>query len=362
MDKEVLKKFDEFAEELKKGKKIIVLHDTDADGTSAGIVCAKAVKKIARKAEVVEEIQAHVKGELTLDTLERIKALKPDFVIITDLSFDQHPENMLKLKEFAKVAYIDHHPSNADLNSENFLYIKSEMLSDIEPSLYNSSKLCYDLFSRKCSLKEDKWIAAVGIVGDYCTKAWKEFVEEAARESNSSLQEFGKISSIIGSVESLSKNKVKEIYRFLLKAENPKEVLDSEFAKAKQEVDKEIKKAIEGFETNNESFPEKEVMFYELKSHFDISAVVSSIVSFKNIHKTIFIFQKSDGIMKMSIRRQDGKVKVNDLVKKAAARFEGARGGGHSMASGGAVEEKDLKEFKKAVLEEVEEQAKELKE
>jgi len=59
---------------------------------------------------------------------------------------------------------------------------------------------------------------------------------------------------------------------------------------------------------------------------------------------------KGDGYMSFSARRQDFKVKTNEVLETAVKGFEDAGAGGHIPASAGRIRKSDLPEFKKRVM------------
>ena len=59
---------------------------------------------------------------------------------------------------------------------------------------------------------------------------------------------------------------------------------------------------------------------------------------------------RGNGFVSFSARRQDFKVKTNDLLEKAVKGFENAGAGGHIPASAGRIKKEDLPEFKKRIL------------
>ncbi|MFH0714437.1 MAG: DHHA1 domain-containing protein [Candidatus Diapherotrites archaeon] len=350
----VVKRFDEFAKSLSSRDRIVLLYDTDTDGVSAGVIVTKALGQICPKAKIFPMIQEHIHGELLEETLKKIEKLKPSKVIITDLAFDHAPKNLKKLSKLFPVLFIDHHPNyNGDLNSKNLAYVKSGALWKGEIAKYPASKMCYDLFSRHAELKKEKWIAAVGVIGDYSSRPWKKFIHKAAKESKSSLKELAKCARLSKATESISVSNVKPLYEFLLKAKSPKQLLRSRFGNFLKRVDKAEKKAVRGFEKNAQHFPEQHVHFYVLKGIINIKSVAASVISFSHFHETIFVFQPEDGKYSFSVRRQDGKIELNKLIEKVLPKLKGAKGGGHKYASAGIIRKQDLEKFEKLVVKEL---------
>ena len=58
------------------------------------------------------------------------------------------------------------------------------------------------------------------------------------------------------------------------------------------------------------------------------------------------------GFVSLSARCQNGKVNLNDILKKATGDFNNCTVGGHIQAAGGVFLKKDVKKFKENLLRE----------
>ena len=66
-------------------------------------------------------------------------------------------------------------------------------------------------------------------------------------------------------------------------------------------------------------------------------------MSFKYKDKTLVFYQIKGDQALISARRNDGKVKVNDLLEKACKGL--GKAGGHIVAAGATIDKKHLKKF-----------------
>ncbi len=347
----VLKRFDEFIADISPKDKIAVFHDSDTDGISSGVIVWRALQRISPKTKLMEIVQEHVQGETTPETLEKIRKSGANKVVMSDLSHDHRPKNLQKLGKKCEVLFIDHHPIYHNLESKTFVYIKPPLFSKNEGAKYPAAKMCYDLFSRAVDLKDSKWVAAVGIIGDFSSEKWKDFIDEASEESGSTWRDLDFLGRLLKSCESVSFKVVPQVFKCMVGAESPKAVLDSKFKKYMEILDKELKKAVSEFDQKAEHFSQSEVHFYLVKGKANIKSVVASIVSSSRPGQTIFVFQKIGGLLAFSVRRQDGKVEVNKLVEKILPKFPKGKGGGHKYASAGVIREQDFEKFKNEVVE-----------
>ena len=87
--------------------------------------------------------------------------------------------------------------------------------------------------------------------------------------------------------------------------------LVAQIEKFKEEKDS----LVEGFEKKAEMFPEIGLCFYAIKArHENIKSYVINEISEMRPHKTIILLQfLQKGRVRFSARRQDGKIKVNDI-------------------------------------------------
>ena len=114
-----------------------------------------------------------------------------------------------------------------------------------------------------------------------------------------------------------------------------------------------MKETIEDFEYKKEAYENMELYFYTFSPKFKIGSVLSTIVSFKNPHKTIVIFSRKGSIISISYRRQDKKFDMNKLARNSIKGLKGAGGGGHIPAAGGHVQIRDLNMLKRNIISEI---------
>ncbi|MFH1545463.1 MAG: DHHA1 domain-containing protein [archaeon] len=346
--------FKEFIEGIDKKDKLALIHHTDADGVCSAAIVVKALKKLGKPSPVLLH-QENGEISLTNKTIKKLKQLKVNRLIAVDLSLDQRPSNVKKVERFASILVLDHHKIYSDLNSRKTVMIKSQMISSVDGSLYPASKLCFDLFSGLIELDEAGWIAAVGIIGDNGTKKWKEFILNAMKKEkikgpiNESI--LSRIKFLIDAVETISFGELEKVINLMVKAKKPKEMMKKKFLRYGERLEKELDEWISSFEERAEFFPSKELIYYYIKPIYPIKSPLINRISFANPGRTVVVVQDlGKGVIDISARRQDFRVKVNDLLEKATKNLEGSFAGGHIPAAGGKIKKKDLKKFRKNLL------------
>ncbi|MCR4335484.1 MAG: DHH family phosphoesterase, partial [archaeon] len=349
--KEYLEKFDSIVKGFSKEDRIALIPDLDADGVSAGAIIYNAIKQITGK-EPLLIIQHYKTTELLPETLEILKKEKIQKLIIVDSAAEQSKESLEKAEKIVdEILVIDHHKDYNYNSSEKVFIIKAQYINTIDPSKYPSSKLAYDLFSRHADLEKYSWIASVGLIGDNQLKQWESFVETAIANNDSSIEEFFGVMVIISAVETLAPENLGELLVFYANASSPNEIIASEFSKYIEILNNQIDEIMKKFNSDKELFDEQNLVWFEFKSKSNIKSVVINKVSNEMFpNKTIiFVQDKGGDFVSFSVRRQDFKVKTNELLENAVEGFEGAGAGGHIPASAGRIRKKDLPAFKKRI-------------
>jgi len=348
-----LKKFDSLVKSFSGEDRIAFIPDLDADGLSSGALAFIAIKLLRRKEPDLVIVQPFKTTELLPKTIEQLRENKIGKLVIVDFAAEQSKDNLKQAESVVEqVLVIDHHKFYGKEGLKKTFILKAQDVSYLDGSKYPTSKLVFDLFSRHVNLEKFSWIASVGLMGDNQLAQWKGFVEKAAQDIGSSVKELGTVTGIISAVEVLAPEKLGEFLLFYVKSKNPREIMNSPFAKYKSELDSRVEGLFGEFHARKEVFDEQELVWFEFKSKDNIKSAVINKVSNELFPKmtVIFVQDKGDGYMSFSARRQDFKVKTNEVLETAVKGFEDAGAGGHIPASAGRIRKSDLPEFKKRVM------------
>ncbi|MEA3378013.1 MAG: DHHA1 domain-containing protein [Nanoarchaeota archaeon] len=352
---DILNDFKQFIEGISKNDKIALFFDPDPDGICAGVLIFKAIEKLIGKKIDLILFQEH--GDLKINeiNIKKLKACNINKIFMADLAVDEFPEPIMEISNFAELCIFDHHAIYKNLNSEKILHIKPQMLDYPTPSAYVTAKLVYDSFSPYVDLSNYDWLAAIGIIGDAALKKWKDFVYGVCKKYDIEITNIfsSKLSSamrLIAAAPEFGFNVIRECFDIVCLAEKMEDILDSSLIKYREIINKEMYKVLNDFKRNAERHGD--LIFYEFNSKYTIGSTLSTRVSFREPNKTFIVIQENDGdYLKLSLRRQDFKVKVNELVAEAVKDLEDASGGGHIPAAGGRIKKKDLKKFKQRIME-----------
>jgi len=350
MKKKLLAKFRHFCRDISRKDRIAILFHGDADGMCSGLIASRAVQLLRGKKPELIFSQGNSEVELTEKSIKRLRKRKINKVILVDLAVDQNSKTIKKTEKFAQLLIIDHHKIYKNLNSKKITFIKSQYVSSREPSRYPAAKLTFDLFSSCLDLEDLEWVAAVGIIGDFGLKHWRKFIVSAGRKKKLSLKKMTELKELIGAVEAVEDRKLSGLLKeFEKNIETPKKLSRSKFVKYKKKYNSELKRLLKGIK-GAEKYPEKQLIYYLMKSKFYIKSALINRISQKYPKKTIILVQdRGNTKLHISARRQDFKVKVNELLEKSLRGLNGS-GGGHIPAAGGKVARKDLAKFKENLL------------
>lgn len=345
-----MKMIEKIINKIKNANKIGLVHHTDPDGVTSGVIFAKSVEKLGKKID----FRLNQKGneiKILDQTIEKLRLEEVDLVCITDLGTDQYPEQIKKIEEFANVIILDHHKVYNDLNSEKTIMIKPLDLFKVkDPSQYCAAKLVYDVFKDQIDIKELDWIKTIGLIGDCGFKEFSKEIDEVLDKYNIKHTEnyfdnkLGQCAQIMSYAESYDESVIGHVFDIVYNAKKYEDILNSDIKKYKKEIQEEIDRCIK--EIREENFIGN-LILYKMKSKFHIKSKISTILSFQHKDKTVVIAQENDNIT-ISARRQDGKVKVNDLLEKAVEGFGSA--GGHGPAAGGTINKEDWSKFKEKII------------
>ncbi len=350
---ELTARFKQFCMELTEKDRIAIIHHSDADGFCSALIAAKAVEKLTGNKPVVVQHFEYGNVEQGKKGLESMRKHKANKLIIVDIGIDRAPQGAGEVCPLEQCLVIDHHEMINDLNSEKTVFLKAQFFTKRDPSSYVTSKFAFDLFNRVIDVSELDWLACIGIIGDMSLGKWQNFIKKTIEKREISIEWLYNFADLIAAVEVLAEKRMKELFWLFYNAKQPEKILGSRFKQYLKEFKREKDGLVEGFEEKAEHLPELQLYFYAIKAkHEGIKSYVINEISKMHPGKTIILLQELGGKrLRFSGRRQDGKVKVNQLLMKAVKDIEGGSAGGHAPAAAGSIPKKFAEQFKKNVVE-----------
>jgi single-stranded DNA-specific DHH superfamily exonuclease len=338
-----------FLRGIGKSDKVAAFSHIDTDGFVSGFLMDKAISPM--KIYFFDYSTDLIKNVVEIVQEQDIKK-----VVFTDLNLEQNLEDLKKLSNVCDVMIVDHHQYSEDINSKNLVFLRTDSGTCAALATYD---LLLQIPEFRERIQHYDWLAAAAVIADYTFEQHREFVQNAEKKYNIKVKaenqvqayssDFGIIATLINNAAIYFYKDKMKFYEIFKRVEDIGDIKIIE--KYARGVQKEIARAIEDFEKHCER--KKDVMFYASKLHYPVTSSVTSILSGKYKNKTIIFVAESAarGDVKISSRRQDGKVNLPELLQKATQGLRDATTGGHFKAAGGSIRKEDIEKFKKKLME-----------
>ncbi|MDO8624690.1 MAG: hypothetical protein Q7R47_01300 [Candidatus Diapherotrites archaeon] len=351
----LLSRVDGFLLDLSPSDRVGVWVHCDCDGLMSGVIASKAVERMTGKRPAVFFCSGYPSREGLQKKIDVLRDARCTKVMILDLSLDQDDFVVKSLESFARILFVDHHKIYNDFNSDRTVFVKADWVlkQEMDPSRYPASKMAFDLFSRLVNLSDLAWCACIGVFADAAASSWQEFMDAEISKAASSLDEIKRCASIIDAVGIIDNARFGELYELFLVAKHPSDILHSPFAKLAADLESEMDFWLSEFKKKAEFFDDLELVWFVYTPRFAVKSPLINKISFELYpNRTVILVQLLDGLKtaNFSGRRQDGLVRVNDLLEASVKGIEGGSAGGHAPAAAGKVLRKDLEEFKQNLL------------
>lgn len=162
--------FRTFLDATPKDKRVVCLHDTDADGIAAGVVWQRTMQRI-EYSNLVRVVPDRERNAWTLENQRRTKEQNPDALFVLDLGNQPHD-----VVDGVRTCFVDHHRPGQTRNDQTLISAYSWN------PVPNTSLIIYDLFSDLVDTADLDWIAAVGTFSDLGERAPFSLVEATKKK------------------------------------------------------------------------------------------------------------------------------------------------------------------------------------
>jgi single-stranded DNA-specific DHH superfamily exonuclease len=317
---------------IQKSENPLIFFDDDPDGLCSYLQIKKHFKK-------GYPVVVKSSPKLDISYLKKIDEYSPDLVIVLDKPI--LPQDFID-KVNVPIVYIDHHPVN-DIKGVKYFNPLIIDKNDDRPVSY----WCYEL------TKDNLWIGTVGTAADYSLATIKEFNKKFPKLTNSSedIQKIifdtnlGKIIRIFFFVLKDPHYKVLQYVNLIEKINSPEEILEESSENAREimsvyrRIDREYQKLLEKAKEPQKSKVHK---FLYISGKMSFTSELASELQNKFKDKIILVGRQKDGLVKMSLRYQNGDLRK--ILEMALENLDGY-GGGHKHACGANLNSKDFDEF-----------------
>lgn len=344
------KQLEEIREHLENAKNPIFFFDNDADGLASFLILQRF---IGRGRGV------SLKGlpSLTKAYYRRVEEFNADYIFVLDRpGIDDDFIELNKKDKNLPIVCIDHHQLDGEPKIENY-YNTFVTSGKSEPTAY----LCYKTTGRK----EDLWLAVIGCVGDYFIpefigefeKQYPELINQPYKNPFDIVYntELGKIIRVLNLALKDSTSNVVSLYKFLMKAQGPKDTLEENsktkgFLERYELLNKIIQKNLEKAEKSIDK--KNKLLFFTYSGEMSLSQDISNELSYKHPDMIIVVGFIKGGHVKFSLRGE----KVRTKMVNAIEGLEGAMGGGHEVSCGAQMSAELVPKFKENLIKEIEQE------
>lgn len=319
--------FKTFLGKIEKTARVVCLHDSDADGVTAGVVWELAMRQLGFE-NVRRILPTRERNAWGGETKPIIENAEPDFLFVLDLG--SQPQEL-----FGKtpVCFVDHHRPGGALEKDTLI---SAYNWNPVP---NTSLIVYDLFAAVTEVSDFDWIAAIGVMSDLGERAPFELL--AAAKKKYTAKYLKEATALINAARRAAHYEPETAAQALLKSENPRALVNSDLPEverlrlAREEVKAELdnaKKAAPKFAGN--------VALIRINSPCQIHPLIAQIWRSRLPAKFIVICANSGFIpnrINFAARSHDS-VSALDFLRSIDLEVkEGSYAQGHDQATGGSL-------------------------
>jgi single-stranded DNA-specific DHH superfamily exonuclease len=318
--------FAEFVHAIPREARVLVFHDSDADGVTAGVVLQLALQRLGLQ-RVQRAIPGRERDAWSQANRNIVRDADPEALFVLDLGSRDEA-----IVAGVPCCLIDHH--RPDGTPPGALLITAYG-SDPIP---NTSLMVYDLCASMTNVEDLDWIAAIGALSDVGEKA--PFPLLAAVKKRYAMSDLKEATALVNAARRASDYQPETAAQALLKHKTPRELVRSEsdevhaLRRAREEVQREMaeaKKAAPKFAGN--------VALIRVRSRCQVHPVIAQIWRTR-LPKHIVIVANDGylpGRVNFSMRSSSGVNLLDFLRGVDLGDGEGSFARGHDQATGGSL-------------------------
>lgn len=318
--------FKTFIASMGRDRCLVILHDSDADGVTAGVVLQLALQRAGFE-KVTRVIPDRERNAWTAANRERVQAAAPDYLFVLDLGSQSEP-----VIPGVPTCFIDHHRPEGVPTGDILISAYTW------ESIPNTSLLVWQLCQCIAEVQDLDWIAAMGTISDLGEKA--PFEELAIAKSKYTAKYLKEATTLINAVRRAADYQPEVAAKVLLTHSSPRDIVNSKsqeveqlrLAKAQVKAAMaEARKAAPIFAGN--------VALVQINSPCQIHPLITQSWRTR-LPKYIVIVANSGYIrdrVNFSVRTDSGINVLEFLRNLGLSDGEGSYGHGHDFASGGSL-------------------------
>ena len=318
--------FNAFVDSLARDARTIALHDSDADGVTAGVVWQRAFER-AGFAQASRVIPDRERNAWTNANRERVRAREPESLFVLDLGSQSEP-----ILENLPTCFIDHHRPEG-------MPAKSTLISAYSwLPIPNTSLLVWELCATITDVSDLDWIAAIGVLSDLGDHAPFEML--AATKRKYKIKYLKEATVLINAARRGSTYDPEAAARALLEHADPRALVHSDAEEVKQLrfAREEVKAAMNEAKKAPPVFAGR-VALLRMSSPCQIHPLIAQI--WRSRLPRYIVIAANEGYLanrvNFSARSAEGVSALDFLREIELTDGEGYYGHGHDQASGGSL-------------------------
>lgn len=319
--------FKTYLSKIEKTARAVCLHDSDADGVTAGVVWELAMRRLGFES-VQRILPTRERNAWGAETRPIIEQSKPDFLFVLDLG--SQPQEVLGA---VPVCFIDHHRPGGVLEKD--VLISAYNWNPVP----NTSLIVYDLFAAITEMDNLDWIAAIGVMSDLGERAPFELLADAKKTYTA--KGLKEATSLINAARRAAHYEPETAAQALLKSQNPKDLVNSDLPEVQRlrEAREEVKAELEEAKKQAPKFA-GDVALLRINSPCQIHPLIAQIWRTRLPPKFIVICANS-GFIPGRINfaaRSHKSVNALDFLRSIHLEVkDGSYAQGHDQATGGSL-------------------------
>lgn len=318
--------FQTFVASIKLEQPVTILHDSDADGVTAGVVLQLALTK-AGYSKVTRVIPDRERNAWTSANRESVQATAPQRLFVLDLGSQSEP-----IIPGVSTCFIDHHRPEGVPEGDTL--ISAYTWNPIP----NTSLIIWELCKSLADISDIDWIAAIGTMSDLGEKAPFEML--AIAKSKYTAKYLKEATALINASRRAANYQPEVAAKALLTHKSPKELVNSHSQEVAQlrTAREQVKVALEQARKAAPVFAGN-VALVRINSPCQIHPLIAQ--SWRTRLPKYIVIAANEGYIPGRVNfsvRTDSGINVLDFLRSFdISASEGNYGHGHDSASGGSL-------------------------
>jgi single-stranded-DNA-specific exonuclease len=317
--------FQTFVNRISKSASVVAMHDSDADGVTAGVVWQRALERAEFK-QITRVIPDRERNAWTATNRERIAAENPDFLFVMDLGSQTEP-----VLAGVPTCFIDHHHPEGVPTGDTL--ISAYTWNPIP----NTSWLVWHVCQQIADVSDLDWIAAIGTLSDLGERAPFDLLTNAKRKYTAKYLK--EATALINAARRAAHYQPEIAAIALLNHSDPKSLVNSNSPEVEQlRLDREeVKRELDAARKVAPIFAGK-VALLRLNSPCQIHPLIAQ--SWRGRLPNYVVIAANEGYIpnRVNFSARSNSTNVLEFLRaQSIGEGEGNYGNGHDQASGGSL-------------------------